>query len=359
MYQSCIFCSSPLGSNDSIERFPVGRSLAFDAEKGRLWAVCPGCARWNLAPLDERWEAIESAERLFHDTHARVQHENIGLARLRDGTRLVRVGRALAGELAAWRYGDTMVQRRRRYLRVAAPLGTLGALGWLVFLPGTGILPVVGGAAVVAGGLGRWIWTVARGTQPVMRLTPRDADIPTAVSVFPEHLQGARMMVTDDGGIGVRITGLRHRHEWSPAGGARVVDVPTLLAGAPARHLLSRAMVVANPRGARRDAVLEGVERIAAAGTPEDYLRAAARDGCVLMPQGEDSALPLGEVFETTPASRLALEMALHEETERRALDGELAMLEGMWREAEEIASIADRLPELPAPEPPRLATGG
>jgi hypothetical protein len=41
MYRNCIFCSAALGSNDAIERFPVGRSLAFDGEKGRLWAVCP------------------------------------------------------------------------------------------------------------------------------------------------------------------------------------------------------------------------------------------------------------------------------------------------------------------------------
>jgi hypothetical protein len=59
------------------------------------------------------------------------------------------------------------------------------------------------------------------------------------------------------------------------------------------------------------------------------------------------------------PSVALALEMALHEETERRALEGELAMLEAMWRQAEEIAAIADRLPGLPAPEPPRLSTEG
>ena len=34
---------------------------------------------------------------------------------------------------------------------------------------------------------------------------------------------------------------------------------------------------------------------------------------------------------------------------------GELTMLEGMWRDAEEIAAIADRLPDVPTPEPPRL----
>ena len=43
-------------------------------------------------------------------------------------------------------------------------------------------------------------------------------------------------------------------------------------------------------------------------------------------------------------STRLALEMALHEEQERRALAGELIDLELAWREAEEIAGIADNL---------------
>jgi hypothetical protein len=34
--------------------------------------------------------------------------------------------------------------------------------------------------------------------------------------------------------------------------------------------------------------------------------------------------------------------MALHEEAERRALQGELAELERAWRDAEEIAAVAD-----------------
>jgi hypothetical protein len=36
--------------------------------------------------------------------------------------------------------------------------------------------------------------------------------------------------------------------------------------------------------------------------------------------------------------------MALHEDTERVALEGDLAALEAAWREAEEIAAIADTL---------------
>jgi len=43
-------------------------------------------------------------------------------------------------------------------------------------------------------------------------------------------------------------------------------------------------------------------------------------------------------------AGRLALEMAAHEDSERRALEGELHILEAAWKEAEEIAGIADNL---------------
>jgi hypothetical protein len=36
--------------------------------------------------------------------------------------------------------------------------------------------------------------------------------------------------------------------------------------------------------------------------------------------------------------------MVAHEETEQRALEGELAVLEAAWRQAEELAAIADDL---------------
>ncbi len=61
MYVTCMFCSNPLGRNEVIEHFPVGRRLAFDSNKGRLWVVCRKCERWNLSPIEERWEAIEAA----------------------------------------------------------------------------------------------------------------------------------------------------------------------------------------------------------------------------------------------------------------------------------------------------------
>ena len=51
-----------------------------------------------------------------------------------------------------------------------------------------------------------------------------------------------------------------------------------------------------------------------------------------------------GYVDKMPRPTKLALEMALHEEQERRALEGELWRLERAWEEAEEIAAIADNL---------------
>src|ERR1700722_18303279 len=93
VYTACLFCNGALGSNDTIERFPVGGRLAFDVEKGRPWVVCTHCGRWNLTPLEERWEAVEQCEREFRSSHVRASTANIGLARLASGLVLIRIGR--------------------------------------------------------------------------------------------------------------------------------------------------------------------------------------------------------------------------------------------------------------------------
>jgi hypothetical protein len=114
-----IVCNSDLDHNEAVEHFPVGRRLAFDAAKGRLWVVCRKCERWNLTPLEERWEAIEECERAFRGTRLRVSTDEIGLARLREGLELVRIGDPQRPEMAAWRYGDQFGRRRRRKYLIA------------------------------------------------------------------------------------------------------------------------------------------------------------------------------------------------------------------------------------------------
>jgi hypothetical protein len=51
-----------------------------------------------------------------------------------------------------------------------------------------------------------------------------------------------------------------------------------------------------------------------------------------------------GTLHSLDTVERLALEMALHEESERRAMQGELEALAAAWQEAEQIAKIADEM---------------
>src|SRR5438034_8869903 len=138
MYTTCLFCHSDLNANHFLPTFPVGRRLAFDAQKGRLWVVCTRCGRWNLTPLEERWEAIDECERLFRGTRLRLSTDNVGLAQFRGGFELVRIGPALLPEIASWRYGTRLAllaadQEQRPALPVrGARLVARGAASLLV-----------------------------------------------------------------------------------------------------------------------------------------------------------------------------------------------------------------------------------
>ena len=327
MYRHCIYCSADLGANESIEAFPVGRSLAFDAAKGRLWAVCPKCSRWNLAPIEERWEAIESAEKLFRDSRLRAQSENVGLAKLRDGTRLVRIGEAPAGELAAWRYGRRLRERRGRFLLrdVASRTAAMG-----VFL----LVPVTFAAWMLAEPL-----VQARRRSRVVYLAPPAAPGRPPVPVRRRHLDEAYLHRGEDGaGVELHLPEGLGESARTFGGFHRPVRRPLVLRGEPARAVLGRTLAIANARGATRRQVGGALDRLVSAGSPEGYLHLLAGTGARLFPgSGAGPSVLL-------PEARLALEMALHEESERRALEGELALLASAWREAEEIASIADRL---------------
>src|SRR3954463_4822181 len=198
MYSTCIFCQSKLGENEAVEHFPVGRRLAFDAARGRLWVVCRRCERWNLSPLEERWEAIEDAERLYRDTRRRVSTENIGLAKMRDGTELVRIGEPLRPEFAAWRYGDQFGRRRRRQILVAG--GGVLALGALVT------------AGITAGvGIGGFGWIIAKSGKTIVQGSPDTvvATIKTQAGAVREvrrrHLADTTLARAEDGSLSIDL----------------------------------------------------------------------------------------------------------------------------------------------------------
>lgn len=380
MYRTCLFCSASLGTNEAIESFPVGTRLAFDAWKGRLWAVCRRCGRWNLAPIEERWEAVEQAERLFADTRSRVQSENIGLCRLPDGTRLVRVGKALPGELAAWRYGSQLVSRRNRNLAYTG-LGVLGAGAIIAGLP----LIASIGTPVALLNIGVQATSLYRQhvaqNRVVHRIAAARSPTGARLEIRRRHLTDAVLEPDSDGGVGLLLTSVNPASWKRPATGWKVPAVPPVhIAGDEARRVLARAMSDYNSRGAKRDEVQRALRTLEEAGGPEHFVRSVAASGALItrpplvarQKQQSYSFRQIAGTFrgEVLPVKKvglsswrdevagrlsatdaLALEMALNEEAERAALEGELAALEAAWREAEEIAHIADALPDVPPPQ--------
>ncbi|MGQ0767090.1 MAG: hypothetical protein ACT4OZ_15690 [Gemmatimonadota bacterium] len=85
------------------------------------------------------------------------------------------------------------------------------------------------------------------------------------------------------------------------------------------------------------------VESVEVAGS--DVERLAFRlTGRTFWSHGGIGSEPATMLLDVPLVDRLALEIAAHEETERRQLEDELSGLEEAWREADEIARIADGL---------------
>jgi hypothetical protein len=183
-----------------------------------------------------------------------------------------------------------------------------------------------------------WLAFHARHSAPLARLSAEESPtgfavtIPRARMVNAALLPGAR-----PGEIALHLSG------W-----------PTPFSDALSRRVLGRAMVRVNPLGGGRKTVEAALAAVAQAPSPDAFVLGMAgwrpiveappiwgmnpvlRDPPPQAARGGSG--PLGRTH------ALALEMALADEAERHALDGELALLEAAWREAEAIAGIADRL---------------
>jgi hypothetical protein len=379
MYSTCLFCNRDLGRNTLLPTFPVGRRLAFDPERGRLWVVCTHCDRWNLTPIEERWEAVEECERQFRATRLRYSTDNVGLAQLRDGVDLVRIGRALRPEVAAWRYG--------RLLRRWLPRGPVAAL-----------------ARQARGAMDRAARLGDQVASTLSRAIPHDPLGCDPRIWLHIHRQGARVVdvVESPEPGGARAT-IRYRHLEHAAltrperGQSWQLVVPhdeglVTLSGTGGLRTAGRLLAGINRVGVTAEQVERAVRKIEDAGNPDDYFNRVVVGIALRTAWGRIPFAPSDERLALAGASdserlalyltsrsfwgrgaigseprtllpqlplvdRLALEMAAHEDIERQALEGELAALEAAWAEAEEIAAIADNL-LLETTQAPRSVAG-
>ena len=249
MYKTCMFCNKPLGTNEVIETFPVGRRLAFDAARGRLWVVCRKCERWNLTPLEERWEAVEMCEKIFSETRLRVSTENVGLAKHPEGLVLVRIGEPMRPEFAAWRYGDQFGRRRKRQIMYG--VAASAAIGGIVIGGiATGLLS---GVALSQAGNFWNLWangrTLVKHRRPDGRL----------IKLKRMDLLGTRVRASDDElGFKVEVR-QKKKKEW--------------FEGDEARRIVGAILPKMNKMGGKPKTVQEAVVEIEALGHPNAFLR--------------------------------------------------------------------------------------
>ena len=332
MYSTCLYCHANLGSNDVLESFPVGKRLAFDPTRARLWVICRGCDSWNLSPLEQRWEAVEECERAYRATPIRVSTENIGLATVSGALDLVRIGKPLRPEFAAWRYGTRM---RRHHMRRAMNVTTGVLVNGAAMAFGT-VAALAGVAAMATGSR-----LIRVGLQhPLEQVEARLND--DRVLAHVRTPDGSLRPLRFSHVVRMEIVATHDHQPWSfriaHQDGITELDGPH--AGQIAGQLLSRL----NPRGGNPGELRQATRLITDAGDPEQYIRSSGilrytrrRKNTIFW---DDSVGVLG----LTATERLALEIAMHEDTERQAMHGELSALESAWRDAEEIAAIADSL---------------
>ena len=348
-----------------MEHFPVGKRLAFDPANGRLWVVCQVCARWNLTPVEERWEAIEECERQYRGQRLRAQTDNIGIAKVQGGLELVRIGPALRPEFAAWRYGRLFGARlRRRMLTVGAGTAVAGTGIALFGAPVMATIAALGPISVIGA---HFILPLmmTRGHLKSTKVFGQDGKLLRVTRANLEHTQL-------QGGDETDPWRLQLRHSYGKQE----------LTGEAARRALGALLANVNRGGATEGTVHRATTIVADAGSPQAVSRMVADDsrkrsgdfverwkayerGDWLREPWKTAVEPInwrefyksgqlnrwnsnqmpsnpGALPRLPRALRLALEMALHEDTEQAALEGELALLEAAWREAEEIAKIAD-----------------
>lgn len=317
MYRRCLVCGRDFAPNDSLEHVDRGRRVAYDPARGRLWLICRACSRWSLVPMESRWEALEELEKLVAD-RGRLLSSTDNVALLRAGPlEIVRVGGAELREEAWWRYGRELRRRRERYQKLSTA-GTVAAAAtiagswatggmsfvaaWLVWdrLPGL----VTGGARLLR--FGRTAWRGGGECEHCGRPVDRVR-------------YGHDLLLRSEGeSVGIRVFCL---HCGETGGGFP-------LRGREANRTLRRVLAHRHFAGASEGRVDNAARLIEVAGgsgrLPSRILRRAT---------------PLHQVGRV---GLIALEIAVHEEHERRMLSMEVAELEAHWRREEELARIMD-----------------
>ncbi|MEZ4415767.1 MAG: hypothetical protein R3E10_08425 [Gemmatimonadota bacterium] len=312
MYRSCLACRGTLEPNEHLPTLPIGRMVAFDPERGRLWVVCQRCGRWNLVPLEQRWEAIQRCKQLHTEWPMVSQGPSLSVARGTDGFEVIRVGDEDPEALLRRRLQDRLHRRAQLELPavVTWPRRRRWILGASTAVASVGLM----GAGIAAGGLLAPLAIVAllrAGLEP-----PRQGVVRIGAHTLDRRaLNNVRLVATDDD------------YGWMLALPGRWT-----LSGRDAVHAIYSLLPLVNRFNPDPETIERALTHRAKKGPGfHDQLRAAARR------YGPGRSARLAKLARH---ERLALEIGAEEALE----SGDATDLEAAWARAEELAAISDDL---------------
>lgn len=317
LYPRCLFCGSEFPRSALFDRVPPGNRLAYDPARGRIWSICGRCRRWNLIPLEERLDALDTLERVVTDrAMLRAATDNVALYDV-DDLAILRIGRAPVVERAAWRYGRELLARGLSYGRRRTRLAafTAGAVAFAGETIGAWKLDRDWGPSGTADIL-RWqrFGSVAwrgRTACPFCASVLHTLHFDSSWWLYPR---------IDDGRLIVGVPCTRC-DPWTPE---KVFD----LTGEDA-HLVLRRVLAYQQVGIPRDReVHEAASIVQRAGSADRLLQELST--------GRSSLWRLGR------ERRIALQIALDHVAEKRMLELRLEGIEAEWRVEEDLARIVD-----------------
>jgi hypothetical protein len=310
MFTTCGFCSGALGGDGGASGLGVGRRFSFDPWKSRAWVICQRCGRWNLTPFDERIDTISALDRMAAAGRVAATTEQVALIRVGEYD-VVRVGQPPRVEMATWRYGERMKARRKEQMKVVVPVAVvIVGLSVAINAAAGGSMGAFMGQIP---GLSQSIYTGIVGYRKVPIESPICARCGKIMVLRARHVKDARLQHTTSADLALLLI--------CPS----CKGLGAQIEGADAETALRSGLTYVNLRRAKKlkKRATEAAQQVDLSGGPEAYLvREAKREA---------------KVSDYKGAEALALEMAVDEQAE-------LHELERQWRDAEEIAGIADNL---------------
>lgn len=310
MYTSCAFCSGPFGGDGATSGLGVGRRFAYDGWKSRAWVICLKCRRWNLTPFDTRLDTITALDRMAAPGRVVATSEQVALIRVGPYD-VVRVGKPPRVEMATWRYGERLKARQRERLKVVVPVSlvVIGATIAFNALAFGSMGAFIGQVPSIADS----IYTGMVGNRKVNIEPPICAHCGKVLVLKAKHVERARLQATARSDLALLLDCPHCKHE------------AALLEGTDAQLALRHGLTYVNLRKGKKikKKAEEAAQRLDQVGGPDAFIYHKAREEALIKKLGGGDAL--------------ALEMAVDEQAELREL-------ERQWREADEIAEIADGL---------------